>query len=143
MRTQVLPKLLLLTAIILTSSAGVYARLTSSRFSHYIHHNCSTSLSDEVFDQKYQTISSKFFEETRMMLSKELVDHYCITSAQLNQLMGLLSFDRSRMELASYAIGRVADVENFSICKQSFAIPGNQSFIDELLKEHSANSLRE
>lgn len=101
--------------------------------------NCSGKMDDTLFKTKYQEIAGKYFEETRMSLSKELVDHYCLSSEQVKDLMSLFSYDRSRMDFASYAIVKVIDPENFMVCKESFMISANGTVIEDLIKDHMAS----
>jgi hypothetical protein len=74
-----------------------------------------------------------------MSLSKELLDHYCLSSEQVRDLMTLFSYDRTRMDFASYAIVKVVDPENFIVCKGSFMISANGMVIEDLIKDHMAS----
>lgn len=94
-------------------------------------------MDDVQFKNKCIEISGKFFEETRVSLSKELLDHYCLSSAQVKDLMKLFSYDRTRMDFAELAINKVMDPENFAVCKESFMLSANKIVIDDLMKEHS------
>jgi hypothetical protein len=101
--------------------------------------DCSIKMDDALFQTKYQEIAGKYFEETRMSLSKELLDHYCLSSEQVRDLMTLFSYDRTRMDFASYAIVKVVDPENFMVCKGSFMISANGMVIEDLIKDHMAS----
>jgi hypothetical protein len=96
-------------------------------------------LSDDEFEPKYNEISKKYFEDTKIKMSKELLDHYCLSSLQTSQLMKLFSFDGSRKEFATYAINKVYDPENFMICKNSFLFPANGTIIDNLVKSQEVS----
>jgi hypothetical protein len=53
--------------------------------------------------------------------------------------MTLFSYDRTRMDFASYAIVKVVDPENFIVCKGSFMISANGMVIEDLIKDHMAS----
>lgn len=101
--------------------------------------NCTTVLGDDDFKLKKDLIAQKYFEETIVGLSRELLDQYCLSSNQVKELMMLFSFDRTRMDFASYAIRKVYDPENFSVCKDAFMISSNQIIIDDIVKEYQAS----
>ncbi len=101
--------------------------------------NCTTSLDADQFKGKYDFIAGKYFEETRIKLSWELVDNYCLSSVQVRDLMKLFSYDSTRTKFATYAIGKVLDPENFTVCKETFMIYGNDRVIDDLVKEYQSS----
>jgi hypothetical protein len=127
---------------------AVLMTVTSNYASPYVVHktgvsyflnDCKTMLSDDEFEPKYNEISKKYFEDTKIKMSKELLDHYCLSSLQTSQLMKLFSFDGSRKEFATYAINKVYDPENFMICKNSFLFPANGTIIDNLVKSQEVS----
>lgn len=128
-------------AILMTvaSNNAYSSNISKDVFSSYpgSNNDCSTVMDDVQFKNKCIEISGKFFEETRVSLSKELLDHYCLSSAQVKDLMKLFSYDRTRMDFAELAINKVMDPENFAVCKESFMLSANKIVIDDLMKEHS------
>lgn len=100
--------------------------------------NCSLLLDEVSFRKRHDEIARKYFEETKVDLSLELLNNYCLSSSQVAELMKLFSYDRTRMDFAEQAIGKVMDPENFSVCKASFMIRGNEIVIDDLIKLHQA-----
>lgn len=101
--------------------------------------NCTTTLSDDQFKLKKDLIAQKYFEETIVKLSKELMEQYCLTSNQVKELMMLFSFDRTRMDFASFAIEKVLDPGNFGVCKAAFVISSNHIVIDDLVKQYQTS----
>lgn len=132
---------IVLVALLMTAASNfAYSSgLGKDVFSSYplLHNNCSTVMDEAEFKTKYVEISGKFFEETRVSLSKELLNHYCLSSVQVKDLMKLFSYDRTRMDFAEFAINKVIDPENFGICKESFMLSANKIVIDNLMREHS------
>lgn len=100
--------------------------------------NCSTLLDETTFRKRHDEIAKKYFEETKVDLSMELLNSYCLTSAQVADLLKLFSYDRTRMDFAEVAISKVIDPENFGLCKASFMIRGNEIVIDDLMKQYQA-----
>jgi len=97
---------------------------------------CNATISDEEFDAICLKISRKYLDETKLAMSKELIDKYCITTAQLAELMLTYSFDKSRTEIAGYAIHRILDPQNFAKLKDTYMIPEYKVAIDDLIRDH-------
>lgn len=82
-----------------------------------------------TFNSLKNSLSGIAFSSTRLETSKQAIYSNGISSAQLTELMGLLTFESDRLSLAKYAYQHTVDKEKFFMVNDSFTF---SSSIDEL-----------
>lgn len=100
--------------------------------------HCGNVLDDAQFKIRYDAIAIKYFEATKVTMSRELMNEHCLTSAQVRDLMKLFSFDPTRIEFAGEAIYKVVDPQNFDVCKEAMMLGANRVVMDDLIKDYEA-----
>jgi hypothetical protein len=86
-------------------------------------------MSDYEFGLLRESIRSKSFESTRLQVARQALDSRRLTSYQVRELMELMWFESSKLELAKFAYSRVIDKERFFLVNDAFSF---SSSIDEL-----------
>jgi hypothetical protein len=86
-------------------------------------------MSDYEFGLLRESIRSKSFESTRLQVARQAIDSRRLTSYQVRELMELMWFESSKLELAKFAYSRVIDKERFFLVNDAFSF---SSSIDEL-----------
>lgn len=81
------------------------------------------------FDMLRNSIDSKSFESTRMEIAKQVLSQRYVTSGQVMELMKLMTFESTKLELAKFAFGRTVDKQNFYRVNDEFTF---ESSIREL-----------
>jgi hypothetical protein len=90
---------------------------------------CPWPLSEADFELAKQTIDSKNFDDTRLGMAKQIIRANCMFSDQVRDLVALMSFDDSKLELAKFAYSYTYDVGNYFKVSQSLDF---ESSVDEL-----------
>ncbi len=86
-------------------------------------------MSDYDFGLLRETIRSKSFDSTRLQVAKQALDSRRLTSLQVRELMDLMWFESTKLDLAKFAYHRVVDKERFFLVNDAFSF---SSSIDEL-----------
>jgi hypothetical protein len=64
---------------------------------------CSSSMASASFSKAKDNISSSSFEDSKMTVAKQVTKANCMTAAQIAEVMGLFSFEDSKLQYAKYA----------------------------------------
>ncbi len=75
------------------------------------------------------SISSKSFEDSKLMMAKQILGSNCMTSGQVMEVAQLFDFEDTKLEFAKYAYGYTFDPNNFYKVNDAFEF---ESSIDEL-----------
>ena len=86
-------------------------------------------MSQTDFNDVKSSLSSKTFESDKLTLAKQIFDSNCLLSSQVKQVMGLFTYEDSKLEFAKYAYGRTYDLGNYYKVNDVFTY---SSSIDEL-----------
>lgn len=90
---------------------------------------CDMPMSSTEFDDVKKSIESKGFEESKMTMVKQIGRDRCFSVDQVKGIMGLFSFEESKLDFAKFAYDRVHDKGNFYKVNDAFSF---ESTIDEL-----------
>ncbi len=90
---------------------------------------CPVPMSRGDFDSFKGSLNSKSFEDSKMTMAKQVLNNNCLTSAQVREVMGLFSFEQSKLDFAKYAYGHTYDIGNYFKVNDAFEF---ESSIDEL-----------
>lgn len=96
---------------------------------------CDWPISNSDFAEAKETIKSKGFDDTRMGIAKQIIQSNCMLSNQVRDLVSLMSFDDTKLELAKFAYGYTYDIGNYFKVSQALEF---ESSVDEL-NEYIAN----
>lgn len=64
---------------------------------------CASSMASASFTKAKDNISSNSFEDSKMTVAKQVTKANCMTAAQIAEIMGLFSFEDSKLQYAKYA----------------------------------------
>jgi hypothetical protein len=86
-------------------------------------------MSDSDFELLCASIRSKHFDSSRLQVARQALGTNYFTAYQIREIMQLLTFESSRLELAKQAYHRVVDKERYYLVYDAFTF---ESSIDEL-----------
>lgn len=90
---------------------------------------------DEVsFRELKKVIANRWFESGKLEVSKQGISGSTISSAQLAELMSMLSFESSKLELAKFAYSYVADRQKFFLVNDAFSFESSISELDRYIR---------
>ncbi|HPA31317.1 MAG TPA: DUF4476 domain-containing protein, partial [Bacteroidia bacterium] len=81
------------------------------------------------FSDLKQSISSKSFEDSKMTIAKQVLRNNCLFTSQVKELMGLFTFEESKLDFAKYAYDFTYDIGNYFKVNDMFTF---ESSIDDL-----------
>ncbi|MEO5570142.1 MAG: DUF4476 domain-containing protein [Bacteroidia bacterium] len=94
-------------------------------------------MSNYDFDNLRQSIDSKSFESTRMEIAKQVVSQRYVSTLQVKELMDLLTFESSKLELAKFAFDKTVDKENYFRVNDAFTFESSIRELDDYIKDKS------
>lgn len=95
---------------------------------------CSNLVGDAEFATIKKSVAAKTFEDTRLSVAKEIVTKKCMSAQQVLDLMKLLDFEDSRLELAKKAYAHTYDQDNFYKVYDAFDIELTIEELQEYIK---------
>ena len=81
------------------------------------------------FSSLVRTMNASSFDSSKLAIARQAIRSNYVSAEQIRQLMFLLTFESSRLELAKFAYKQVVDKENYFIVNDAFTF---SSSIDEL-----------
>lgn len=90
---------------------------------------CAWPMTGAEFDAVKKSLESKGFEDSKMTMAKQVGSNRCFTVDQVKGIMGLFSFEDSRLDFAKYAFERTYDIDNYFKVNDAFSF---ESSIDDL-----------
>lgn len=90
---------------------------------------CDWPVEKSSIDQMKRSISGQSFEDSKMKIAKQATRGKCMTAAQVKEVMGLFTFEDSKLEYAKFAYDFTYDVANYYIVNDAFTF---SSSVDEL-----------
>jgi hypothetical protein len=89
---------------------------------------CGPMAGADFADAK-RSISSKSFEESKLTTARQVLRGHCMSTDQIKEVMGLFSFEETKVTFAKAAYERCSDKANFWKLNDAFTF---ESSIDEL-----------
>ncbi len=96
---------------------------------------CKVGMSSSDFNTAKESINGKSFEDSKLTMSKQILDNNCVTSAQVKEIMGLFSFENNKLDLAKYAYGRTVDKNNYYMVNDAFTFESSIAELDKHIKK--------
>ncbi len=93
---------------------------------------CAMPMSGTEFADAKKSIEDKPFEETKLTMAKQIGRDRCFSTDQVKSIMGVFSFEESKLDFAKWAYERTHDKGNYYKVNDAFNF---SSSIDEL-NEH-------
>jgi len=92
-------------------------------------YGCPYPMGQSDFESAKQTISSKGFDESRLTIAKQIIGSNCMLCSQIKELMKLMSFEETKLDLAKFAWNHNLDKGNYYKLNDAFSF---ESSIEEL-----------
>jgi len=128
-----------------TSTTTTYSSTTTTSGSSGINQNNTTStyvlpgyngvygcpypMSSSDFESAKASVKSKSFDDSKLTLAKQIIGSNCMLCSQIKELMLLITFEATRLDLAKYAWHHNLDKGNYYKLNDAFTF---ESSIDEL-----------
>lgn len=90
---------------------------------------CPVPMAPGDFESMKASIASKSFEDSKMTIAKQILNSNCLLSGQVREVMGLFTYEESKLDFAKYAYGKTYDIGNYYKVNDAFTF---ESSIDDL-----------
>jgi len=92
-------------------------------------YGCPYPMSASDFESAKASIKSKSFDDSKLTLAKQIIGSNCMLCSQIKELMLLITFEQTRLDLAKFAWHHNLDRGNYYKLNDAFTF---ESSIDEL-----------
>lgn len=80
----------------------------------------ATCMSPIDFQNALSSIASNNFEDSKLIVAKQIIESNCVTSKQVRKIMLLFDFEDSKLDFAKFAHSRTADPQNYYVINDAF-----------------------
>lgn len=99
--------------------------------------NCrGFAMSDQELEQALGVVRSSSFEDTKLEQAKLIVRNNCLTVAQVRSMVRLMTFEKSKLDLAKFAYSISHDKRNFYLVNQEFTFDISKSELTEYMQKN-------
>jgi hypothetical protein len=92
-------------------------------------YGCPYPMSGPDFESAKKSIASKSFDDSRLTIAKQIIGSNCLLCSQIKELMEIMSFEATKLELAKFAWHHNLDRGNYYKLNDAFDF---ETSIDEL-----------
>lgn len=94
-------------------------------------YGCPYPMGASDFESAKNSIASKGFDESRLTIAKQIIGSNCLLCSQIKELMALMSFEATKLDLAKFSWHHNLDRGNYYKLNDAFSF---ESTIEELSK---------
>ncbi len=99
-------------------------------------YGCPSPMTQSNFENAKKSIASKNFDESRITIAKQIIGNNCLLCSQIKDIMSLMSFEASKLEIAKYAWHHTLDKGNFYTLNDAFTFEASIEELDNYTKTH-------
>lgn len=96
-------------------------------------YGCHRPMSDREFQSVKTSISTKSFEDDKLIIAKQVTGSNCLLCSQIKEIMKLFSFEDTRLEYAKFAYRFAFDQGNYYQLNDAFQFSSSISDLDEYI----------
>lgn len=88
---------------------------------------CRMAMSTADFGDARSSVASSSFDDTRLSTAKQIISANCMNAAQISTLLGVFSFESSKLEFAKYAYPFCVDKNNYYKINNAFTFESSKA----------------
>ena len=92
-------------------------------------------MTEQDFSTALAALASESYDNTRLILAKQIVAQNLMKASQIAEICKLFSFESNRLELAKYAYSHCGEKNRYYLVNASFAYDATKRELDEFIKE--------
>lgn len=92
-------------------------------------------MTQQNFDALKSAVKRESFDNTRLSIAKQAGAANFFSAAQVKELIQILSFDESRLELAKFLYNRTTDKANYFTVNDAFAYSDSKDKLSEYIRQ--------
>jgi hypothetical protein len=94
---------------------------------------CTYPMNSGTFANAKKSIEGQSFEENKMQVAKQALQKNCLSSAQVKEMLGLFSFEKTKVNFAKFAYDRTTDTENYFTINEAFSFSSSVTELNEYI----------
>jgi hypothetical protein len=95
---------------------------------------CPWPMAAQDFASAKGSVSSKSFEDSKLTVAKQIASANCLLCDQVKEIMGLFSFEDTKLEFAKFAYDYVYDLNNYYKLNDVFTFSSSIEELDEYVR---------
>lgn len=111
----------------------------SDNVAYHATNDCIYGMSETDFRAAKNSISSGSFEDTKISTFKQVVSSKCVNTKQVKEMLQLFTFEESKLEMAKYAYGYVADPSNYYTINDIFTFDSSKDELSNYVMSNRRN----
>jgi hypothetical protein len=92
--------------------------------------NANRAMNNQQFDRFKESLRNESFDNTRTNIAKQVLSTNYFTTAQIKEVVGLFSFENSKLDIAKYAYKNTLDKNQYYTVGDAFSFSSSK---DELM----------
>lgn len=94
-------------------------------------YNYGREMNAQSFSTFKQTLEKESFENTKLVIAKQVINNNYFSTAQVKELLALFTFENNKLDIAKYAYRNTLDKGNYFSVADCFTFSNNK---DELMR---------
>ncbi len=99
-------------------------------------YGCPYPMGEGDFESAKASIKSKSFDDSKLTLAKQIVGNNCMLCSQIKELMLLITFEATRLDLAKFAWSHNLDRGNYYKLNDAFTFESSINELNEYTQSH-------
>lgn len=100
----------------------------------YYDRSSKRAMDNNTFQQLKQSIANESFENTKLKVAKQFVSTNYFNAAQVKELLGLFSFEDSKLDLAKYAYDYTVDKGSYFVVNDAFSYSSSKESLMDYIR---------
>jgi hypothetical protein len=96
---------------------------------------CPWPMSEQDFQSAKSSIASKTFDDSRLTIAKQILNSNCMLCSHVRDIMGVFSFEATRLDFAKFAYNRVFDQGNYYKLNDAFEFESSINELNEFINK--------
>ena len=94
---------------------------------------CPMPMAHSDYESAKSTIDGKSFESDKLTIAKQIASSNCLTSQQVKGIMGLFSFEDSKLDFAKFAYSHTYDKGNYYKVNDAFQFSSSTDALNQYI----------
>jgi len=99
-------------------------------------YGCQIPMNASNFSNAKKSIASKSFDESRLTIAKQIIGSNCLLCSQIKELLELMSFESTKLDLAKFAWHHTLDKGNYYLLNDAFTFESSISELNKYIQTH-------
>lgn len=99
-------------------------------------YGCPYPMSPSDFASAKETVKSEGFDESRLTIAKQIIGSNCLLCSQIKELMQLMSFEKTKLELAKFSWHHNLDRGNYYKLNDAFSFKSSIEELNQYVQGH-------